>query len=318
MITVRAPYRLPLGGGGTDLPWFARDHGGLIVAAALDLYVHVMVRQPAIPDLNTVTDALTSAAIEAAGMSSPMSIAAVGDVPGGTGLGSSGAYLVALLQALDLTTGRGRTPGQIAELACAVEEHCTGLPAGKQDPYMAAFGGFQSLEIARDGTVTARPLAVTVATTQALQDRLVMVYTGVARSSTGVLAAQQRAAAGGDSAEVVGLQETKDIGRQIEQALIDGDLDAFGQLLDQHWQVKRRRSATTNSAIDEQYELAKSLGARGGKLIGAGGGGFLLLDCGDRGASRMRQALSHAGMTVIPVGFASSGAGMIPAPVRDA
>jgi len=223
-------------------------------------------------------------------------ITAMADIPAGTGLGSSSCFTVGLLTAL-YALKKERVPTHvIAEEACTIEIDRVGKPIGKQDQYLAAYGGLTVLEIDRSGHVMARAAEVTPATLQELEHHLMIFYTGIKRDADDVLAEQSRAVKEESQAVVESLHTIKEIGQKIYQALQRGDVRQVGELMDIHWQTKKKVSSkVSNAQIDEWYDLARKNGALGGKIMGAGGGGFFLFYC-DRHRQQLREAMSRAGL----------------------
>ena len=323
MILARTPLRMSLGGGGTDLPSYYAQHGGFIVSAAINKYVYIYVNRPAADDLirvkystceevgrvEDVQHDLVRPALQLLGIDRTLEIVSMADVPDKTGLGSSGSYIVALLSAL-YELKREKVPTQaLAELAVHIEMELAGHPVGKHDHYLAAFGGLTCLEIAKDGTVRVSPLNVSITTTEELRSNILLFFTGITRSSREILQAQHDDTQRADAWVIDSLHQTKEIGRRLKSALEQGDVEQFGRLMDEHWQHKKRRSGKiTNPAIDRWYALAKQHGALGGKVIGAGGGGFLMLYCAGPAKAAVRQALGGAGLREMPFDFDFEGA----------
>ncbi len=310
MIITRAPFRIPLGGGGTDLPSFYRNHGGFIFSAGIDKYMYICVNQPIVDDLvrmkysesevvestDRVKHELAREAFRALGISNAIEVASMADVPAGTGLGSSSCYLVALLNALH-TLKREFVPfHELAEEACRIELEILKKPIGKQDQYLAVYGGVTALEIGTDGQVAVRNVKVSRNILDDLEKNLLIFYTGVSRNSLDILAGQSKATEQGNTVVVESLLKIKEIGYQIRAAIEQGNLTQFGLLIDQHWQLKKRLSnKVSSSRIDEIYAVAKQNGALGGKITGAGGGGFFVFYCED-GASKLRKAMKQCGL----------------------
>ncbi|HVS84904.1 MAG TPA: hypothetical protein VHD91_04680 [Gaiellaceae bacterium] len=305
MILARAPLRITLGGGGTDLPSYYESHGGLVVSAAIDKYVYVAVNRPAgddlirlkysqseeVASLDEIRHDLAGPALRELGVLDNVEIASMADVPAGTGLGSSGSYLVALLTAL-YELKRERIPPQaLAEQAVHIEHDLAGHPIGKQDQYASTFGGLIRLDIEPSGRVEVSPLRVAPETAELLRERLLLFYTGVSRRADEILAEQHHDSRTGKQTVLESLHRTKEIGIESAALLEAGRLDEFGRLLHEHWETKKRRSRRiSTSAVDGWYERAREAGALGGKLVGAGGGGFLLLYCPDPEAVRAELA----------------------------
>ncbi len=323
MILSRAPFRIPLGGGGTDLPSYYCQHGGFILSAAIDKYLHISVNRPAADNFirlkysryeqvrspGEVQHDLVRPALQALRLNGSLEIASMADVPAGTGLGSSGTYLVALLTAL-YELKREKVPTQaLAEAACHIEMDLAGHPVGKHDHYLAAFGGITTLEIHPDGRVQVSPLDASLTTVEEFRNSVLLFYTGITRPSGDILDAQKRQTQQGDPTVIDSLHRTRELGYRIKETLEHGDLDRFGLLLDEHWQNKKRRSGKiSNPDIDRWYELAKAHGALGGKIMGAGGGGFFMFYCPNSHKAPMRRALTQAGLRELSYDFDFEGA----------
>jgi D-glycero-alpha-D-manno-heptose-7-phosphate kinase len=323
MILARAPYRISLGGGGTDLPSYYSQYGGFILSAAVNKYLYIYINRPAADDLirlkysryeqvstpDEIQHDLVRPALKELGLSGSLEIASMADIPAGTGLGSSGTYLVALLTGL-YELKRERIPTQaLAEQACDIEMNLAGHPAGKHDHYLAAFGGITCLDIATDGRVKVTPLDISITAVEDFRNNVLLFYTGLTRSSSDILKAQKQDTERGDPEVIDSLHRTKELGYKIKEALERGDLERFGLLLDEHWQNKKRRSGSISSGnIDRWYDLAKENGGLGGKVMGAGGGGFFMFFCPTQNKARIRRALGGAGLREIPYDFDFDGA----------
>lgn len=318
MILSRAPLRLPLGGGGTDLPAYYREHGGYVLTAAIDKYVGVVANRPAIDPQVLVRYSQAEAVSHASevqhdlvrpallhfGITERIELASIADVSAGTGLGSSGSYLVALLAALKAIKGEAIDRSEIAELACHIEIDLAGHTVGKQDQYAASLGGILSMEIDCEGHVTAERLPLDPAVVGDLQRRTLLFYTGVTRSAQEVLRLQSDDLATAQVSAVEAMHQTKTIGLAIRDSLIDADLDEFGRLLHEHWLTKKRRSSTVSlPAIDDWYEQGRAAGALGGKLVGAGGGGFLMLFVPEGAQAAVTRVMEEAGLPLLPFAF---------------
>jgi D-glycero-alpha-D-manno-heptose-7-phosphate kinase len=323
MILARAPYRISLGGGGTDLPSYYSQYGGFILSVAINKYVYIYVNRPAADELirvkysryeqvaspNEVQHDLVRPALQSLGVNGSLEIASMADVPAGTGLGSSGTYLVALLCALHALR-REKVPLQaLAEQACHIEMDLAGHPVGKHDHYLATFGGFTCLDIHPDGKVAVSPLDISLTTVEDFRASVLLFYTGITRSSTQILEEQKQATLQGEATIVDSLHRTKEIGYSVKDALEQGDLERFGKLLDEHWQNKKRRSTKISDPnIDRLYEAARANGALGGKIMGAGGGGFFMFYCPNHDKARLRKALAAEGLREMSYDFDFEGA----------
>ena len=252
---------------------------------------------------------LVKPALKLLNMNSSLEIVSMADVPNGTGLGSSGSYLVALLTAL-WELKREKVPTQtLAEQACHIEMDLAGHPVGKHDHYLAAFGGIPCLDIQPDGAVHVSPLNISITTIEELRNSVLLFFTGICRSSRDILQEQQQSTQHRDATVVDSLHRTKELGHCVKEALEQGDLERFGLLLDEHWQNKKRRSSKiSDPRVDRWYEIAKENGALGGKVIGAGGGGFLMLYCPVGAKRSVRAALGNEGLREMPFNFDSEGA----------
>ncbi len=323
MILTRAPLRISLGGGGTDLPSYYSQYSGFILSAAINKYVYICVNRPSadnlirvkysryeqVKEVREVQHDLVRPALELLNINQAVEIVSMADVPDGTGLGSSGSYLISLLTAL-YELKREKVPIQaLAEQACHIEMNLAGHPVGKHDHYLAAFGGITCLDILPDGKVHVSPLDISLTTVEELRSHLLLFFTGILRSSREILSEQKHATQQSNTTVVESLHQTKELGYKIKDALEKGELERFALLLDEHWQNKKRRSEKiSDSKIDYWYELAKEKGAIGGKIIGAGGGGFLMIYAPRTAKKSVREALSSAGLREMPFDFDFEGA----------
>ena len=316
MIIARSPLRITLGGGGTDLPSYYRDHEGFLIAAAIDKYVYVTVMRPFTPGIylkysqlehvelaKDVLHPIIREAIQMLDFKTPqIEITTLADIPAGTGLGSSGSFTTALLKALYAHRRRLLHPGELAELACHIEIDRLGEPIGKQDQYIAAYGGLTCFTFNQDDTVEAKPLAVGMDTLFDLEDNLLLFFTGFSRSAGSILKDQNTRTQKNDDDMLNNLHFVKELGYRSQKALEEGNASLFGELMHEHWEHKKRRSGgMSNPQIDEWYELGMKNGAVGGKLVGAGGGGFLMFYASDR--NKLRHSMAKAGLEEVRFRF---------------
>jgi D-glycero-alpha-D-manno-heptose-7-phosphate kinase len=316
MIITRSPLRITLGGGGTDLPSYYREFGGFLIAAAINKYVYVTVMRPFKPGIylkysqlenvasvDQVQHPILREAIRMLNFKTPqIEITTLTDIPAGTGLGSSGSFTTALLKALFAHRRKLIHPEELARLACEIEIDCLHEPIGKQDQYIAAYGGITCFEFNSDESVHAYPLPVSMETMYDLEDNILLFFTGFSRNAGDILKDQDKRSKESDPSMLANLHYVKELGLASKQALMSGKTAEFGSLLHEHWEHKRARSAgMTNPKIDEWYELARKNGALGGKLVGAGGGGFLMFYSEDR--NKLRHAMSRAGLEEVRFGF---------------
>lgn len=325
MIFVRAPFRIPLGGGGTDLPSYYSKYGGSLLSAAINRYMFVSVNRPTVDKLirvkytqteivekvSQIKHDLVREALKLVGPTHTIEINSLADLPAGTGMGSSGSYLVALLKALHTLKREYVTTQDLAEEACKIEIDILNKPVGKQDQYLAAFGGVTKLEISKRGKVNVSPVALSPATIRELENNMLVFYTGINREGKQILTKQNEETKKKNAAVVKNLHLIKKIGQDIEKALIKGDIVRFGRLLHKHWMSKKKLSeAVTSSQINLLYEVGIKAGALGGKIIGAGGGGFLMFCCpGDK--RKLRAIMAKKGMQEIFFRFDMEGAKVV-------
>jgi D-glycero-alpha-D-manno-heptose-7-phosphate kinase len=320
MIIVRSPLRISLGGGGTDLPSYYRKHGGFLIAAAIDKYIYITVHRrfvdgfflkysqlEEVPAIEEIKHPIIREALKLANVQERnLEIASMADIPAGTGLGSSGSFTTALLKALHALRKNLVHPSELAEQACHIELEKLGEPVGKQDQYIAAYGGITCFHFLPDDRVEAAPLKISEEALLELEDNLLLFFTGYSRSASTILQEQDDKSKRSDTAMLENLHFVKELGQQSQAALEKGDLHEFARLMDVHWQRKKERSAAmSNQRINEWYDLAMDNGALGGKLIGAGGGGFLMLYAEDKAS--LRQAMHNQGLMEVRFRFEPEG-----------
>ena len=304
MIITRSPLRISLGGGGTDLPSYYEKHTGFLISAAIDKYVCITLHHTFVPELiikysklervNTIDEIkhpIMRESLRLVDMDvSGLEITSMADIPAGTGLGSSGSFTTALLKALHTHKKNLIHPKDLAEQACQIEIERLQEPIGKQDQYIAAYGGLTCFQFLPDGRVEAWPLRISSETLYNLEDNLLLFFTGYSRSASSILKEQDDRSKQSDRGMVDNLHFVKELGFQSKEALEEGDLVRFAELMNVHWEHKKKRSdGMSNKEIDRWYQLARANGALGGKLIGAGGGGFLMFYAEDK--TRLRRAM---------------------------
>jgi len=316
MIITRSPLRISLGGGGTDLPSYYREHGGFVIAAAIDKYVYITLHQTFVRELiikysklervasvDEVQHPLIREALRVTGVGAPyLEITSMADIPAGTGLGSSGSFTTALLKALHTLKKNLMHSQDLAEQACHIEIEILKEPVGKQDQYIAAYGGLTCFRFLPNDRVEAWPLKINTDTLYNLEDNLLLFFTGYSRPASEILREQDVRSRQNDTAMIANLHRVKELGRESKDALEAGDLARFGALMNVHWEHKKQRSANmTTDRIDRCYTLARNSGALGGKVIGAGGGGFLMFYTEDK--IRLRLAMREAGLQEVRFRF---------------
>jgi D-glycero-alpha-D-manno-heptose-7-phosphate kinase len=316
MIITRSPLRVSLGGGGTDLPSYYSEYGGFLVAAAIDKYVYITKhrtfqeeiiikysRLERAATVDQIEHPIFREALKLTGVTdSHLELTSMADIPGGTGLGSSGSFTTALLKALHTFKRTMVSPAELAEQACDIELNKLGEPIGKQDQYIAAVGGITAFTFHKDGRVEYRPCQISEETLFNLEDNLLLFFTGYSRSASAILKDQNDRSKKNDQAMLDNLHFTKELGYQSLAALEGGNLEEFARLMDVHWQRKKARSTgMSNPHINEWYDYAMQHGSLGGKLIGAGGGGFLMFYAGDK--TRLRHAMREKGLQEVRFRF---------------
>jgi D-glycero-alpha-D-manno-heptose-7-phosphate kinase len=316
MIIARSPLRITLGGGGTDLASYYTEHGGFLIAAAIDKYVYVTVMRPFSPGIylkysslehvERVADVrhpIIREALQMQDLRTPqVEITTLADIPAGTGLGSSGSFTTALLKALHTHRRHAVHSQELAEQACHIEIDRLREPIGKQDQFIAAFGGITCFTFREDHRVEVQPLRISNSTMLDLEDNLLLFFTGFNRAAGTILSDQQMRSQARDPEMLRNLHYVKTLAHRSKEALEDGEVVRFGELMHEHWEHKKRRSGgISNPQIDKWYSLAMSNGAVGGKLVGAGGGGFLMFYAADR--SRLRQAMAREGLEEVRFRF---------------
>ena len=316
MIITRSPLRITLGGGGTDLPSYYREHEGFLLAAAIDKYVYVNVMRPFshgiylkysklehVELIDEVKHPIIREALRMLDFRTPqVEITTLADIPAGTGLGSSGSFTTALLKALYTHRKRHMLQEELAEMACHIEIDRLGEPIGKQDQYIAAIGGITCFTFHQNDNVSATPLVVSMDTMFDLEDNLILFFTGVSRSAGSILKDQQIRSQNNEDDMLSNLHYVKKLGFRSKEALESGNTVLFGELMHEHWEHKKCRSdGMSNPQIDGWYDLAMKSGAIGGKLVGAGGGGFLMFMAQDR--NKLRHNMAAEGLEEVRFRF---------------
>jgi D-glycero-alpha-D-manno-heptose-7-phosphate kinase len=318
-VFAKAPLRVSFGGGGTDLPSYYRERGGFVVSAAIDKHVYMLVTSKfqsrfRLKHLeweeadrhDDITHPILREALARHWDGGPLEIASVADAPPGTGLGSSGTYAVCVLAALRRIRGEDIRPAALAELASEIEIEVLRRTVGKQDQYVSAHGGLCAMSFNPDDTVEVRRIELDPGTRERLGERLLLFFTGQERSAAEMFGDQVSGSMAGDPAVGARLDRTKELALEMCASLEAGDLDRCGELMTEQWLVKRERSPRTiTKRIDELRELALEAGAAGVALMGAGGGGFLLVYAQEPG--RVRRALGDAGAPELPFELTEAG-----------
>jgi len=326
MLITRTPLRISIGGGGTDLPSFYRRCGGLVISAAISKYMFIALNRTftqdyllkyseleRVPSIDSIQHRIIREVLRRHEIEPGFEIVSLADIPSGTGLGSSGAFTVGLLRAVYAHKRVHVTAHALAEEAAHIEIDVLGEPVGKQDQYIAAFGGVTCFEFHPDDQVTVTPLGISQHTLQELEEHLLLFFTGYARPASSILSDQRTRTDSGDAAMLENLERTKDLGVRIRRALEAGQPAVFGQLMHEHWEAKRRRSkGMSNKAIDAWYEKGLASGATGGKLVGAGTGGFLMFYA--ENPSSVRGAMASEGLPETRFSFDLDGSTVL---VRD-
>jgi D-glycero-alpha-D-manno-heptose-7-phosphate kinase len=320
MIVTRAPLRLPLGGGGTDLPFYSSKFGGQMVSAAINRYNYIIIEKrdfydeffirysktEIVKNVDDIQHTRIKSALKFLDIKDPIEITAISDVPAGTGLGSSSTFLVALLKALHTYKREDVSAKRLAEEASHIEINILKEPIGKQDQYASAYGGLIHLEIEKNGNVMASPLNISFSTLEELENNTLLFSTGVRRDAIEVISDQKKNAESDDE-KMKQMHIIKDIGKEIKKALEEGNTIKVGKWLNAHWETKKTFSKKMSTDdIDRYYELGIKNGAIGGKLVGAGGGGFLMFYC-ENNKRQLRDAMEKVGLKELPFKFDMDG-----------
>jgi D-glycero-alpha-D-manno-heptose-7-phosphate kinase len=316
MIITRSPLRISLGGGGTDLPSYYEKYGGYVIAAAIDKYVYVTVTRPfkkaillkyseleEVSHVDEIRHPIIREVLDSLSLKSPqIEITTLADIPSGTGLGSSGSFTTALTKAVFQHYRKKIDIKELAQFACEIEINRLGEPIGKQDQYIASFGGINEFEFHEDGSVSVNALAISNTTIHSLEDNLLLFFTGISRSASSILKDQDSKSRANSQDMFENLHFTKNLGIRSRDALLAGEVDRFGELMHEHWEHKKSRSlGMTNKFIDYAYEKAMQSGGVGGKIVGAGGGGFLLILASDK--EKLRNEMSKLGLEEVRFSF---------------
>lgn len=324
MIVTRAPLRISIGGGGTDLPYYSSKFGGSLVSVAINRYIYTTIdkrdfynqtlikysKNECVDHVDQIQNTRVREALKLLGIKDPLEITTMADVPAETGLGGSSSFLVSLLKALHEYKSEGISAKYLAEEACKIEIDILKEPIGKQDQYLAAFGGLIHLNITKNNNVLVSPLNVSHETLKEMENNLLLFFTGIRRSASEVLSDQKKSAED-DKSKLEYMHEIKSIGVGIKTALEKGNLRRFGEWLNVHWELKKNLSKKmTNDKIDLWYDTAIKNGAVGGKIIGAGGGGFLMFYC-DNDHAKLIKVMSKLGLQEMPFNFDFDGAKVI-------
>lgn len=317
MIITRTPFRISFAGGGSDLPDFYKKYGGCVLSTSINRYCYISIhpyfdethtllkysQNELVSDLSEIKHSILNCVLNERKISG-VEITSTADVPGGTGLGSSSTFTVGLLNALNCYQGKYMSKGKLAEKACEIEIQKLGSPIGKQDQYAAAFGGLNFIRFHQDGEVSVAPVVMKSETYHELQKNLVMFYTGDTRSANSILKEQKNNMRAEE--KTANLRQMCALAEDMLVALEKNQIDSFGDLLNEGWKLKRTlASGISNPHIDEAYEIAMKNGALGGKLLGAGGGGFLLFYCPPQEQEKLRVALK---LRSFPFSFEKDGA----------
>lgn len=312
MILSRAPTRITLGGGGTDLKSYYSKYGGFLIAGAIDSYCTILANkrfydnirlsysQMEIKDeVADIDHRIFRAALELIGVEKGIELHSTADVPAGCGLGTSSSFTVALLNALHAYNKDFVTQKQLAEEACHIEIDALAEPIGKQDQYIAAFGGLTCLTFDKNGEVLVEPLRISREALDQLESNILLFFTGRERSASEILCEQDKKCQQDNSEMIQNLHQIKEIGLETRKCLERGQVNILGELLHVHWEIKKKRSQKmSDSFVDECYEVARKNGAAGGKLIGAGGGGFFMFYCNNNNSDkpRLMEAMQKMGL----------------------
>lgn len=290
MIIVRSPLRISIGGGGTDIPSYYKKKGGFFISAAINKYVYVTITEPfqkgiylkysqieKTNNINKIKHNIIREVLKKEFSKNKIEITTLTDIPTKTGLGSSGSFSTALIKAVYLFNQKKIGKRELAEKACDIEINKLKQPSGKQDQYISAYGGINEFSIEKNGFINVKNLKISNDTKSKLENNLLLFFTGFSRNSSLILNEQNKKTIKNNKEIIHNLDFVKSLGYEIKKTLIKGNCDEFGKLMNEHWKYKLKRSSNmSNKTINQAYDFALKNGALGGKLIGAGGGGFLL------------------------------------------
>lgn len=303
MLITKTPFRISFCGGGSDLESFYAKHGGCVLSTTINKYMYISIhpyfdsnytslkysQNELVSDISKIEHTIFKQVLADTNVDG-VEISSTADVPGGTGLGSSSTFTVGLLNTLYCYKGKFASKAKLANEACEVEIDKLGAPIGKQDQYAAAFGGLNFIKFNKDGTVSVSPIMMLADTYKKLQNNLMMFYTGTTRSANSILSEQKKNMSNEDKAN--NLVKMCDFAYEMKESLENNDLSTFGKILNDSWELKRTlASGISNTDIDRAYEIAMKNGALGGKLLGAGGGGFLLFYCEEENQDKLRKEI---------------------------
>jgi D-glycero-alpha-D-manno-heptose-7-phosphate kinase len=325
VIVSRAPVRFSLGGGGTDLPSYSSVHGGFLVAAAIDKFIYVSANRrfydnirlaysktETVDSVDRVEHRIFREALRFSGITSGIELTSVADVPPNSGLGSSSSFTVALLNALHTYKHEFVSSRQLADEACRIEIDVLKEPIGKQDQFIAAYGGLSAFTFNPDGSVEVEPVPIRPEVLDELESNLLIFYSGVERRAASVLSEQGKQITSNTDDAVERMHRIKALGHEVRRLLVKGEINAYGELLHEHWMNKRKLASNmTDPTIDAHYEAARAAGAIGGKLMGAGGGGFFMFYTPPSDRRRVYAELSRRGLTPLRFRFEASGARIV-------
>ncbi len=325
MILSRAPVRFSLGGGGTDLPSYSQTHGGFLVAASVDKYIFIAAHQrfdekvrlgysktEFVETIDQIEHRLFRECLRLTGVPRGIEIFSMADVPANSGLGSSSTFTVALLNALHAYKREYLTSEELAREACKIEIDVLKEPIGKQDQYIAAYGGITAFTFNADGTVVVEPVPMKPEVTDELENNLIIFYSGVERAASTVLKEQGKTITANKDDAVQKMHRIKELGYETRRILVNGTIDQYGELLHEHWTNKRKLASNmTDGTIDEHYEAARKAGAVGGKLMGAGGGGFFMFYARPGDKRRVYDAMISRGLMPLRFRFDHDGARIV-------
>jgi D-glycero-alpha-D-manno-heptose-7-phosphate kinase len=320
MITIRTPFRICLGGGGTDLPSYYESYEGYLISAAINKYLYVSINEPSTSDklklyyskveiieasdIEDIEHDIIRESLKFFGLKRPLEIASMADIEAGTGMGSSSSFTVALMAGLNLLNHKVISKSCLAEEACHIEIVKVGKKIGKQDQYISAYGGIQEMKIGKKGKVDIEPVILKPEFISELEYRMLLFYTGIKRPAALILDGQSDAIKAKHKSIVSSMHRIKELGTLVKIALINEDIDELGFIFDEHWQEKKSISREMSSnTVNEWYDLALISGAIGGKLIGAGGGGFLLLVCQENRRKELIRTMESAGLRFVDFRF---------------